>query len=271
MSQILTNTMNPYTEQTKHPVGMQALPLWKSSVLFAIPAVLTTFSFYVGIPFLVNSGYSPLISFMVAIIVPMAMLFAFSIAGFYQDSLHVQGSITFSERMWFPRLRLIDFGIGFLIMIGGLLGAVAMAPLTNLILDSGLLPESLPLLLDPQTQPTPEMLAYAAGGKIEGQWGLLVLTLMAFAFNMVGEELWWRGYILPRQHLAHGSRVWLVHGLQWGLFHLSKWWAIPGILPLALLMSYSSYRLKNNWPTTIAHVLANFLLYALVIMGVLGL
>jgi membrane protease YdiL (CAAX protease family) len=36
----------------------------------------------------------------------------------------------------------------------------------------------------------------------------------------VGEELWWRGYVLPRQELAFGRATWVIHGILWSVIHL---------------------------------------------------
>ena len=37
---------------------------------------------------------------------------------------------------------------------------------------------------------------------MQGRWELVFLFLLVLFFNVVGEELWWRGVILPRQELA---------------------------------------------------------------------
>lgn len=86
----------------------------------------------------------------------------------------------------------------------------------------------------------------------------------------LGKELWWRGYILSRQELAHGSRTWIVHGLLlWAAFHLFAPWNFIGILPGCLALAYVAQRLKNTWPAAIAHGLANGLLVlVVVVMGI---
>ena len=35
-------------------------------------------------------------------------------------------------------------------------------------------------------------------------------AVMPLVLQVVGEELWWRDCILPRQELRHGRRAWLV-------------------------------------------------------------
>ena len=56
------------------------------------------------------------------------------------------------------------------------------------------------------------------------------MNIMVLLFNIFGEELWWREYILPRQELAFGKYTWLLHGTLWAGFHAFKWWAVPFML-----------------------------------------
>jgi membrane protease YdiL (CAAX protease family) len=89
-----------------------------------------------------------------------------------------------------------------------------------------------------------------------GLTDVLVLGLILFT-NIVGEELWWRGYILPRQELAYGSRTWLVHGVMWAFFHSFKPWALPVMLLYCLIIPYIAQRTRSNWPPIIIHFLIN--------------
>ena len=109
------------------------------------------------------------------------------------------------------------------------------------------------------------------GGRLAGNWGIVLLFGVQLFFNIAGEELWWRGCALPRQELAFGRHAWLVHGLLWWGFHAFKWWDMITVLPLALILSYAAQRTQNNWVPTIAHLLANSLLVLLMVAGVLGL
>jgi membrane protease YdiL (CAAX protease family) len=89
--------------------------------------------------------------------------------------------------------------------------------------------------------------------------GLISIPLLALVLltNIVGEELWWRGYILPRQELAHGKFAWLVQGLMWACFHAFKPWAIPAMLIFCQIEPFIAQRTRNNWPPMIIHFLVN--------------
>jgi membrane protease YdiL (CAAX protease family) len=45
--------------------------------------------------------------------------------------------------------------------------------------------------------------------------GVAILFIVLLFFNIAGEELWWRGYIFPRQEKTYGRWTWLIHGLLW--------------------------------------------------------
>ena len=102
-----------------------------------------------------------------------------------------------------------------------------------------------------------EMLVRSAGGTIRGRWDIGALYLVTFGFNILGEEFWWRGIILPRQELAFGRKTWLVHGLLWSVFHIFKWWDILTLVPVCLLVAFSAQRTRSNWGALIGHALMN--------------
>ena len=76
------------------------------------------------------------------------------------------------------------------------------------------------------------------GVPLSGNWGILVGYLVYVLLNVFGEELWWRGYIFPRQELAFGKWTWVVHGMFWTLFHSFFYWEIVKLLPGCLALSY---------------------------------
>jgi membrane protease YdiL (CAAX protease family) len=87
---------------------------------------------------------------------------------------------------------------------------------------------------------------------------VLGFTIM-MVFVTLGEDLWWRGYVLPRQELAHGRWAWFVHGTGWTLFHIATWWELPTMWLGALAMSFVAQRLKNTTPAMVVHFAFNFI------------
>jgi len=109
------------------------------------------------------------------------------------------------------------------------------------------------------------------GVPLQGNWWVFVIMLASLVIATLGEELWWRGYILPRQELAHGKGTWIIHGLLWTAFHLYAPWNLITLLPGSLALSFVVQRLKNTWPAVIAHGLVNGLpVLILVFMGIIS-
>jgi membrane protease YdiL (CAAX protease family) len=94
--------------------------------------------------------------------------------------------------------------------------------------------------------------------------------LIVLVFNVVSEELWWRGYILPRQELEHGKNAWVVHGLLWPFFHLFKWWAVPFQLLKHWMIPFIAQRTRNTTPALIIHLVSNGMSVALTVVPLLA-
>jgi membrane protease YdiL (CAAX protease family) len=81
--------------------------------------------------------------------------------------------------------------------------------------------------------------------------------LVVFVMNIVSEELWWRGYLLPRQELELGKLAWVVNGILWSLFHIFKWWAVPFLLLKQWMLPFVAQRTKNTAPAFLIHFTSN--------------
>ena len=91
-----------------------------------------------------------------------------------------------------------------------------------------------------------------------GTYWILLAWLPLFFFNIAGEELWWRGYMLPRQERQHGSSAWLAHGLGLALFHLPLGVDLSVVLlPFLFALPYVVQRQKNLWTGFLLHGLLN--------------
>jgi membrane protease YdiL (CAAX protease family) len=70
-----------------------------------------------------------------------------------------------------------------------------------------------------------------------------------FVYNIGGEELWWRGYVLPRQELGFGRATWVVHGILWSAFHLfmqPTLWDTLRMSITGLALSFVAQRTKSR-------------------------
>jgi membrane protease YdiL (CAAX protease family) len=81
-----------------------------------------------------------------------------------------------------------------------------------------------------------------------GAWGVYALFLVMGLFNTVlGEELLFRGVLLPRMQGAFGDRDWIANGLLFTAYHLHVPWRIPGTLLDTFLVVYPTKRYRSAW------------------------
>jgi membrane protease YdiL (CAAX protease family) len=260
---------------TKQTPELKPLPLWQSSILFAVPAIFIFGSVYGFLPWLVRQGIPSLTAFLVAHLVPMAVLFAVALEAYRREGRPLEWA-AFSERFRYPKItyKAVLWGVG--IFLAAMVGYGIFSQLGGLLISKGLipLPENLPALLDPRIKLSVPMLVQESGSTtLKRQWGTAFIWFLMLFFNIAGEEFWWRGYIFPRQELTHGKWTWVIHGVMWTLFHFFKWWDMIGLLPVCLIIAYSAQRLKNNWPAFISHYLFNgmgFIAFLLAVLGVIS-
>jgi uncharacterized protein len=83
---------------------------------------------------------------------------------------------------------------------------------------------------------------------LHGAWGWYGLLLAMFLFNTVlGEELLFRGYLLPRMNGAFGRGDWVANGLLFTGYHLHVPWVMPGTLIESFLLAYPTKRYRSAW------------------------
>jgi membrane protease YdiL (CAAX protease family) len=90
---------------------------------------------------------------------------------------------------------------------------------------------------------------------LEGAWQVLGLFIVLGIFNTVlGEELLFRGVLLPRMSGAFGKRDWLANGVLFGLYHLHQPWSIFGsIVEGVVCLAWPSRRYRSAWMGILVH------------------
>ncbi len=87
----------------------------------------------------------------------------------------------------------------------------------------------------------------------ERYW-LLAIWFPYWILNIMGEEILWRGTMLPCQELVFGKWTWVVHGIGWGVFHIAfGWQLLVTLLPMLFIQSYVVQRRKNTWVGVVIH------------------
>jgi len=87
---------------------------------------------------------------------------------------------------------------------------------------------------------------------------ILLLWLPYWILNIMGEEILWRGIILPRQEVSFGKSTWLIHAILWGIFHIAFGWKLVlTIAPILFIQSYIVQRRQNTWVGVVIHAGVN--------------
>jgi membrane protease YdiL (CAAX protease family) len=156
---------------------------------------------------------------------------------------------------WQKRLRLVRMNRGDVTWT--IIGFFIISVATAVIL-------ALTRYLDPIFQPVPWFLAQGPGWHA---W-VFVAWIPLFVTNILGEELCWRGYVLPRQEAAMGQIAWLGNGIPWCLFHWSFGWQIlVTLLPITFLLPWIVQRRRNTWVGIIIHGVFNAIGFVIATSG----
>lgn len=251
---------------------ISAMPLRLSLALFAGPALIIVLAYHFVRPLLLTLDVSPFESLILVMTIPMSWLFAAALIAYHRIEGRPLEWGAFAQRFRWPRLTIksLLWAMGTFaacIVSYGLFSQIGLTLIENGIVP---IPKDLPPVLDPRIQFSLPAMERFVGGTLSGNWSVVIAYFVMLFFNVVGEELWWRGYILPRQELKHGRRTWLIHGLMWTGFHAYMWWNMIAILPVCLIIAWVSQRLKNNWPALIAHYLINGMAFVMILTAVVS-
>jgi CAAX protease family protein len=105
-----------------------------------------------------------------------------------------------------------------------------------------------------------------------GAWGWFVVVVVFAAFNTVlGEELLFRGLLLPRMQGVFGRRDWVANGALFALYHLHQPWSIlNALVDGVFLLAYPSRRFESAWMGIIVHSAQSVVLIIVVLTLVVG-
>jgi membrane protease YdiL (CAAX protease family) len=205
------------------PAKINPMPLWQALVYFGLPAILFRISLYSGTPALMWLGLPAFEANVVSFTLPAAILFALAF-GFYKRDGYPLSWAGIKTRFRLLPMTPADW----LWAIGGFLItflSIGALSFTALLLIQAIPaigpPDFFPPWQKPGTSFDVALFTTFIGAPLKGNWSVAVLFLIMLSFNIFGEELWWRGYILPRQEKAHGRWTWSVHGLLWLVWHVA--------------------------------------------------
>jgi uncharacterized protein len=102
-------------------------------------------------------------------------------------------------------------------------------------------------------------------------WGLFALLVVMQLFNTVlGEEMLFRGFLLPRMRGSFGRADWVVNGVLFGLYHVHEPWVIPNAIVTGFLCAQPTRRFRSAWMGIAIHSIESVFFVAVILPVVLS-
>lgn len=242
--------MNVNTHKTIKKMG-----LLKSFAIFIPASLVFMLETYYLIPYLSQKTgqETVLLWFIVAGLGMFLPLILIALAILKSEGYGINTN-TWRDRLRFQPLTRADWiwSIGALIVIG---------------LFSGVIMKCLEIAVG-EFDHTPPFMAFEP--LAPGRYWLLLVWLPYWLLNIMGEEILWRGVMLPRQEAAFGHFAWLVQAVGWGMFHLAfGWQLLLTLIPILCILPYVGQTRKNSWIGVIIHAGLNGPSFIAIALGML--
>lgn len=213
---------------------IKPMRLYQSLLFFLLPGLYGIFAFYVLFPILVRFGISEEFASGTQMLSVFLLLLIASIIGLRRDGWSLSWA-TVRDRLRIKRMDSTAWKWTLPFVFIYLLSAFLLNLIGQLVYEElGFWPPNADI---PLTN--------------------IPFALLVLIFNILAEEIWWRGYILPRQELEHGKWAFLVNGVLWSFFHMFKWWAVPLMLLRQWMLPLVVQRTNNTTPGIVIHFISN--------------
>lgn len=244
------------------PIGLLA-----SLLYFGIPCAVFSASILGLLPWMIRRGFGGFTVFNVTFGGPLVLMLIAALVAYRLEGRPWTWP-AFRDRMRLTRPTRSAWLWTVALVASGFLLPYVLAPLAGVV--SGV------RFYTPPREFTEFMTSMTSGFGMDlrGRWDVFLWVVFALAvFNIGGEELWWRGVILPRQELAFGRWAWLVNGLLWDLFHFFYHADLGNVvfyLGLTVPLAYVAQRTRNTWPGIVGHLIGNGAFPVAILIKVVG-
>jgi membrane protease YdiL (CAAX protease family) len=107
---------------------------------------------------------------------------------------------------------------------------------------------------------------------LEGNYPFVLLYFATgLVFNIFGEEIYYRGYLLPRMRGVFGRWDWVANGVLFALKHVYQRWLFPGLLVGSLCFAFAAGPMGSLPLAMVYHWVGNFLFQmAFLVLAAIG-
>lgn len=281
--------------------------LFVSILLFGIPAFLFFISLNLIIPGMVNAGMPWFLIYNLCLVLPLALLLVAAFVGYRFEGRPLNWTsiaqrfrlkpMKFKDWLWAIGLAIFMYGGNHSALISFVFACLALLFegdgnwKRNLLLSGSILlylfasfqlwqaePFLSKFVIHLKSDSLIDFMKHFGpsdfmGFPTRGNWWILGYYLIVLlVFNIGGEELWWRGYIMPRQELVFGKLTWIVNGILWASFHIfihTTLFDLIRMMPTCLALAYVVQRTRNTWTGIIGHTVGNSPLLVQILQGIL--
>jgi membrane protease YdiL (CAAX protease family) len=151
-----------------------------------------------------------------------------------------------------------QWGTAILIFVLVFAGIKTLGALTPQIAEWAGLPAWMPGSLNPAMAQADIAAKYpdvALSGNI--LFLIVALVFRSFIFNILGEELYYRGVLLPKMKGVFGRWAWVANGILFAGKHAALFWMIPTLIPVGLGLAYYFGPLGSLPLAILAHWIGN--------------
>lgn len=257
----MATTSHGLTRRLERAVVPQ-LRIGAAVLMFAWPAVWYTLLVYVlGRVFIPETGSTPTWFLLLVIALGGGAELAVGLTLLRREGYPIAiGALRKRIRFRWPQ-GLRAWSLALIVLIMGISLSMAMGQVNVLL-------ASVPAFRPPQwwhaaSNPTIQVSSAAdvfPDIKLAGNYLFVILYFfISLVFNIFGEEIYYRGYLLPRMRGAFGSWDWVANGVLFTLKHLYQRWMMPGILVGGLSFAFAAGPLGSLPLAMVYHWIGNYL------------
>lgn len=96
------------------------------------------------------------------------------------------------------------------------------------------------------------------GVALRGNYLFLLLFLFTGIMNVIGEDTFYRGVLIPKLEGLFGRWAWLAGGVIFALKHVYVWWRVQEVIPLAIAGAFMFGPMGSLPFAMLAHLLRNY-------------
>lgn len=236
--------------------------LWQILFMFAWPAVWFSFLIYiVGRPFIPEGGVTPTWVMLAVTVLGNGAELAVGLLllrreGYALNLSALRHRIRWKWpkgwQAWLIALGVLVAGMTLSTMMGGANRVLATVP-------SFMPPDWWPAASNPTVQVSSAADAFPDMALQGNVLFVLLYSVVGLVFNIFGEELYYRGFMMPKMRRVFGSWDWVANGTLFTLKHVYQRWLFPGILVGGLGFAFAFGPLGSLPLAMIFHWIGNFL------------